>query len=239
MNQRKLPPRGISGAPVGPLPSLRPAAAILVGTTVQLEPLDPQRHGPELYSAGHEGEAAQHIWDYLSYGPFADETAYTAWLRDAAAGADPLFFVVYDRLSNRAGGIISYLNIVPKSGSIEIGHIWLAPFLQNTRQGTEALYLSMDYAFTLGYRRLEWKCNAQNEASRRAAARLGFAYEGTFYQHTISKGRNRDTAWFSILDYEWPLIQVNFRQWLADENFDASGKALTSLGALNSALRQG
>jgi RimJ/RimL family protein N-acetyltransferase len=239
MLETKLPPRAISAVAVDPLPCLRPAAAPLVGTTVRLEPLDPQQHAEGLFAAGHEGEAAQRIWDYLNYGPFADVAAYTVWLRNAAAEADPLFFVVRDHASNRLGGVISYLNIMPKSGSIEIGHIWLAPFLQNSRQGSEALYLSMEHAFALGYRRLEWKCNAQNEASRRAAVRLGFAYEGTFYQHMITKGRNRDTAWFSILDYEWPLIQANFRQWLADENFDQAGKARTSLGELNRRLRIG
>lgn len=237
MSEPKLPPRGISAAPVGQPAALRPPAALLVGTTAQLEPLEPAAHSGELFAAGHADEAALRIWDYLGYGPFADQAAFSVWAAASAVSADPLYFAVRDLHSGRAGGVISYLNIAPANGSIEIGHIWLAPFLQNSRQGSEALYLSMAQAFALGYRRLEWKCNALNAASRQAAARLGFAYEGTFYQHMISKGRNRDTAWFSILDYEWPSIQANFQRWLGDENFDAYGQALLSLGTLNRALR--
>lgn len=239
MTDGKLPPRRISAAPLDPPPCLRPARTVLHGTTACLEPLDPRLHGAELYAAGHTGEQALHIWDYLSYGPFADQAAFSAWLRDGAASADPLFYAVRDLQSGRAGGMLSFLNIAPKQGSIEIGHIWLAPFLQNSRPGTEALYLVMAEAFDqLGYRRLEWKCNALNEASRRAAARLGFAFEGVFYQHMISRGRNRDTAWFSLLDYEWPAVRTNFQRWLEPANFDEAGRPRLSLGALNYALRE-
>jgi RimJ/RimL family protein N-acetyltransferase len=134
--------------------------------------------------------------------------------------------------------MVSFLNIHPANASLEIGHIWFAPFLQNTRQSTEALFLLMQHTLdVLGYRRLEWKCNAQNAASRSAAARLGFGYEGIFYQHMVVKGRNRDTAWFSLLDSEWPAVRANFATWLADENFDQHGVAKQSLGALNRALR--
>ena len=237
MSQPKLPPRGISAAPVRALSGLRPSATMIVGTTAQLEPIDPAAHSAELFAASHGDEAALRIWDYLGYGPFADQAAFNLWAEASAASIDPLYFAVRDLQSGRVGGVISYLNIAPSNGSIEIGHIWLAPFLQNSRQGSEALYLSMANAFVLSYRRLEWKCNSLNAASRQAAARLGFAYEGTFYQHMISKDRNRDTAWFSILDYEWPPIQANFQRWLGDENFDADGQAQLSLGVLNRALR--
>ncbi len=149
-----------------------------------------------------------------------------------------MFFAVRDEGSGRAGGVASYLNIHPQPGTIEIGHIWFGPALQRTPAATEALYLLLHHAFDdLGYRRLEWKCNALNAASRRAAVRLGFAFEGTFYQHQIVKGRNRDTTWFSILDGEWPPIRANFEAWLAPENFDEAGGQRASLGDLNRALR--
>jgi RimJ/RimL family protein N-acetyltransferase len=233
-----LPPRSISGAPVAPR-SIRPPQPVpLEGTTVRLEPLDAEAHANELYAASHGSETAQRVWDYLPYGPFADPAHLADWIRERAPRPDPFFFAVRDRTSGLARGVVSFLNIVPAGGSIEIGHIWFGPALQNTRQSTEALYLLMTHAFdTLGYRRLEWKCNARNAGSRSAARRLGFAFEGIFYQHTISKGHNRDTAWFSILDGEWSTIQANFQTWLAPANFDPQGQQIQSLGTLNAALR--
>jgi RimJ/RimL family protein N-acetyltransferase len=171
-------------------------------------------------------------------GPFAMLEPFRSWLRDCSASADPVFYAIRDGRDGQAKGMASYLNIHPKDGRIEIGHIWLGPALQQSREATESLVLLMRHALDdLGYRRLEWKCNALNDASRRAAARLGFAYEGIFYQHQIVKGRNRDTAWFSILDREWPAIRANFDVWLAPDNFDADGRQIRSLGEMNRALR--
>jgi RimJ/RimL family protein N-acetyltransferase len=196
--------RSISGEDVRNRPSgMWPARSMLPGQTVRLEPVDPRRHGLELFSLSHDGEEAKRLWTYLPYGPFADAAAFETWLRVCAAAADPMFFAVRDLQSGQAAGMASYLNVNPESGVIEIGHIWFAPVLQGTRQSTEAMFLMICHAFDdLRYRRVEWKCNALNETSRRAALRLGFTFEGIFYQHLIVKGRNRDTAWFSILDRE-------------------------------------
>ena len=151
----------------------------------------------------------------------------------APARDDPLFFAIIEQASGKASGMASYLNIVPDMGCIEIGHIWFAPPLQKTRAATEAIFLMMRHVFDdLGYRRLEWKCNALNEASMRAARRFGFTYEGTFRQHMVVKGRNRDTAWFALLDREWPAVRAAFERWLAPENFDGQGRQRMSLTAL-------
>ncbi len=227
--------RSISGDEVGVRPSgKRPANSNFVGAVVQLEPIDPQEHALDLFAVSHEDELARALWTYLPYGPFKDAAAMIAWLGDCAASADPMFFAVRDKESGRVAGMNSYLNIHPKNGTIEIGHIWFAPVLQRTRQATEALFLLARHAFDdLGYRRLEWKCNALNEASRRAALRLGFRFEGIFYQHQIVKGRNRDSAWYSLLDHEWPEIRTNFESWLSPDNFDSEGRQRRSLGALN------
>ena len=162
--------------------------------------------------------------------------AFERWLAERAASTDPLFFAVIDRQSGQASGMASYLNIVPDMGCIEIGHIWFAPPLQKTRGGDRGDLLMMRHVFDdLGYRRLEWKCNALNEASMRAARRFGFTYEGTFRQRMVVKGRNRDTAWFSLLDREWPAVRAAFERWLAPANFDAAGRQRTSLSALMNA----
>lgn len=212
-------------------PGRRPPRSDLLGASVQLEPVEPARHGAELFAAATEDEqAGPGIWTYLPYGPFEDVAAFTGWLQDRAASDDPLFFAVRDKASGRPAGMASYLNIHPEHRSIEIGHIWFAPFLQRSRQSTEALYIMIRHAFDeLAARRVEWKCNALNEASRRAALRLGFTFEGIFYQHMITKGRNRDTAWFSILDHEWPALQSGFERWLDPENFDAAGRQKQAL----------
>jgi RimJ/RimL family protein N-acetyltransferase len=228
-----------TGDPVEPLPpALWPARTVHEGSYARLEPLDHRAHAAALYDVFHADEAAHRVWDYLGYGPFATAEAYRAWVRDCSATADPLFFAVRDRQSGRAVGVASYLNIVPKFGTIEIGHICFGPPLQQTAAATEALFMMMRHVFDqLGYRRLEWKCNALNVASRRAAVRLGFAAEGIFYQHMISKGRNRDTAWFALLDHEWPAIRANFEQWLAPSNIDPAGRQRRSLSELNRATR--
>lgn len=223
--------RAPSNAVVEPLPpALLPARSVIEGRTVRLEPVDARLHTAELFAAGQD----EAIWDYLAYGPWPSATALGSHLRDCAASADPVFYAIRDRQTGLASGVASLMSIVPKYGSIEIGHIWLGPALQNTTAATEALFRLIDYAITeLGYRRMEWKCNALNAPSRRAAVRLGFSFEGTFYQHMVVKGRNRDTAWFSILDREWPALRANFEAWLAPDNFDEAGRQRSSLRELN------
>jgi len=229
--------RPISGAPLDPLPAFKfPARTPLAGDRVWLEPLDAAHHAADLCAVSHADAQAQQIWTYLGYGPFADVDSFAAWLRECMAVADPIFYAVCERASQRAAGMVSYLNIDPRNGSIEMGHIWFAPFVQRTPAATEALFLLMRHALDdLGYRRLEWKCDARNAASRNAALRLGFRFEGIFYNHRITKGRNRDTTWFSIIDSEWPTIRPNIETWLSPENFDANGQQRRSLRALNQA----
>jgi RimJ/RimL family protein N-acetyltransferase len=223
------------GEPVDPLPSgWAPKRKPLVGTQVRLEPVDVVAHAPSLYALSHARPEDAALWTYLPYGPFADRGEFERWLAERARSEDPLFFAVIDEQSGRACGMTSYLNIVPANGSIEIGHIWFAPPLQRTRGATEAIFLMMRHVFDdLGYRRLEWKCNALNQASMRAARRFGFTYEGTFRQHMVVKGRNRDTAWFALLDREWPAVRAAFERWLDPANFDAVGRQRTSLSALS------
>jgi RimJ/RimL family protein N-acetyltransferase len=219
-------------------PARWPERAPLIGTAVRLEPLDPERHGRALFIASHEEEGAgERLFRYLPYGPFVGFEEFTAWLDQCAASTDPLFFAVVDMETDTPRGMASYLRMVAEHGVIEIGHIWFSPALQRTRMATEVIYLMSRHAFDdLGYRRLEWKCDALNDASRRAAARFGFTYEGVFRQHLVVKGRNRDSAWFSILDGEWPQIRAAFEAWLAPENFDERGFQRRSLAAIRSAM---
>jgi RimJ/RimL family protein N-acetyltransferase len=210
----------------------RPARAPLDGETVRLEPLDPLRHGDQLFV---ETAGADSTWDYLAYGPFAGHDDFVRWLEQRAPLDDPLTFAIIDRASGTARGLASFMRIDPSNGVIEIGHIWLSPRLQRTRQATEAIYLMSRYAFELGNRRLEWKCDALNAASRRAADRFGFVFEGVFRQHMVIKDRNRDTAWYSIIDAEWPSCRAAFEAWLAPGNFDSSGGQKRSLSDLRAA----
>jgi RimJ/RimL family protein N-acetyltransferase len=208
-----------------------PAREPLDGRFVRLEPLDPAKHGDDLWQALQGPDPA--LWDYLGYGPFASREPFDAWLAGNAANADPLFFTVVDRPSGRALGVLSYLRIAPKDGCIEIGHIAFGKAMQRSPGSTEAVWLLARHAFDdLGYRRLEWKCNAQNARSMRATERLGFTYEGLFRQHMVIKGHNRDTAWFAIIDGEWPSRRAAFERWLAVDNFDAQGHQRQSLEAL-------
>jgi RimJ/RimL family protein N-acetyltransferase len=217
-------------------PAHTPGRIALNGELVRLEVLDPSRHAESLYTSSHMPDSGR-LWDHLPYGPFADRAEFTEWLNVCAASADPLFFAVVDWKSMRALGMASFLRIVPEHGVIEIGHIWFAPVLQRTRQATEAIFLLASEAFdNLGYRRLEWKCDSLNEPSRRAADRFGFTYEGVFRQHMIVKGRNRDTAWFSMTDGEWPLRKAAFEGWLTPENFDDEGRQRKSLSAVRESL---
>lgn len=233
-NTDRMRTRPPSGEPVAPLKGLRPQRKILHGDYCTLEPLDPARHASDLFAASHGQPEQERIWDYLPAGPFPDFASFEQWIAAGASSSDPLFYAIRDRATGRTTGMASYLNIVPDNGSIEIGHIMFGSPLQKTPAATEALFLLMDYALTeLGYRRLEWKCNALNAPSRKAANRLGFRYEGTFYQHRIVKGHNRDTAWYSILDSEWPRLRENFEVWLSPSNFDENGKQKVQLSVLN------
>ena len=163
------------------------------------------------------------MWTYLPYGPFDSLATYRTWMNATYLGNDPLCFSISDQRLNRPIGMAAYLRITPAAGSIEVGHVQFSPLLQRKPAATEAMYLMMERAFTLGYRRYEWKCDTLNAPSRAAAQRLGFKFEGIFRQAAVVKGRNRDTAWFSIIDSEWPALQKAFLQWLAPNNFDIDG----------------
>jgi RimJ/RimL family protein N-acetyltransferase len=218
------------GVPVpGWTPPRRPDAAVLTGRYAVLERLDAGRHAEELHAANRADDA---IWDYLPYGPFASVDGYRDWAAAMAASADPLFYAVRNLETGRAEGVASYLRIAPEAGSIEVGHINYSAALQKTRAATETMFLMMQWAFDAGYRRYEWKCNALNLPSRRAAIRLGLSYEGVFRQAAVVKGRNRDTAWFAAVDAEWPVLRAAFGAWLDPANFDAAGRQRRSLMAL-------
>ncbi len=185
----------------------------MAGRYCRLEPLNPEIHAEDLFVANRLDESGLN-WTYLPYGPFDDLKSYRVWLEKACSQNDPLFFAIRDLASEEAVGVASFLRITPSSGSIEVGHLNFSPKLQRTPAATEAMWLMMDRAFTLGYRRYEWKCNALNIPSRVAAQRLGLSFEGVFRQHTISKGRNRDSAWYAAIDSEWPLLREAFLTWL-------------------------
>lgn len=225
-------PRPLSDAKVATLPpALVPARLPIRGRHVTLEPQDAKRHASELFEAGHAGEAAARIWDYMAYGPWPDLASYTQALRKQSASFDPIFYAIRSRETGKACGQASFLDIQPENGVIEIGHIWFAPELQRTRAATEALFLLLRHAMDeLAYRRMQWRCNALNMKSRAAARRLGFRFEGIFYNHSIFKGMNRDTAWYSILDDEWPAVRGIVERWLGEANFGADGRQRTSLG---------
>jgi len=230
------------GLPIGdPVPGWtprgRPPRIAMVGRWCRVEPIDPARHAEGLYDAFSEDREGR-IWAYLPYGPFAARSAFEDWLSATCLGDDPFFHAIVAADTGKPLGVASYLRIAPEIGVIEVGHINYAPRLQRTAAATEAMALMMRRVFDeLGYRRYEWKCDALNERSRRAADRLGFTFEGAFRQATIYKGRNRDTAWFSVLDGEWPAIDRAFRDWLDPANFDDAGAQKKSLGALIQAAR--
>ena len=218
-------------------PARFPPRETITGGTVRLEPVDPERHARPLYKASHVDAAREPVFRYLPYGPFTGFDDFKSWLGQRAASNDPYFVSVVDVKTGLPQGMASFMRIAPEHGVIEIGHIWFAPAIQRTRQATEAIYLMARHSFDdLGYRRLEWKCDALNEPSRRAAERFGFTFEGVFRQHLVVKGRNRDTAWFSILDGEWPVICSAFEAWLAPGNFDSDGNQVRSLAAIREAI---
>ena len=222
------------GQPIGfPVPGWcegdHPRGRRMQGRLCVLEPLDIDAHAGDLYRAFAEDRDGRD-WTYLPYGPFASEAELREWMAADCLGDDPCFFVIVDAADGRALGLASYLRIEPRPGVIEVGHIHFAPAMQGRAIATEAMYLMMREVFeNLGYRRYEWKCDALNQPSRAAALRLGFAFEGIFRQATMYKGRNRDTAWYSILDHEWPAAKRAFEAWLDEANFDAAGKQKSSL----------
>lgn len=209
----------------------RPPREPMLGRFCQIETIDPSRHAADLHAANRSDELGR-LWTYMSYGPFASFAAYETWMKHTCLGEDPMFHAIVDVKSGRALGVASYLRIDPGNGSIEVGHICYSPPLQRTPLATEAMFLMMQRAFALGYRRYEWKCDALNEPSRRAALRLGFTFEGVFRQATHYKGRNRDTAWYSIIDAEWPRLRSAYEAWLAPTSFDDQGRQRASLQSL-------
>jgi RimJ/RimL family protein N-acetyltransferase len=224
------------GQPIGPaLPDWRPPPppprAPLAGRLCIVEPLAAERHAEDLWSANAR-DAEGRNWTYLTSGPFERFEDYRAWLDGAARTDDPLFFAIVDRATRRAAGVASYLRIAPAAGSIEVGHINFSPLLARTPAATEAMYLMMRRAFELGYRRYEWKCDALNAPSRAAALRLGFTFEGIFRKALVYRGRSRDTAWYAVVDDEWPRLAAAFERWLQPENFDAAGRQRERLAAL-------
>jgi RimJ/RimL family protein N-acetyltransferase len=229
-----MSPTNAFGQPIGePVPGWtarpRPPRAPILGRFCRIEPLDPARHAGDLFAANAEDRQGR-MWTYMSYGPFASPTDHRAWADQAAASEDPLFHAILDAHDGKAKGVASYLRIEPEVGVIEVGHIALAPALQRTAAATEAIYLMMRRVFDeLGYRRYEWKCDALNAPSRAAAERLGFSFEGVFRQATLYKGRNRDTAWFAVIDKDWPKRKAAFEAWLDPSNFTPEGRQIRPL----------
>lgn len=213
-----------------PRPS--PERRVIEGRYVRLEPLDAFTHRDELFEAG-AGPKADDLWRYLWDGPYPDLASFETWMARASATQDPLFFAVRDTTTDRIEGRFAFLRSDGANGVVETGHILFGPRLARTRAATEAIYLQARHVFDdLGYRRFEWKCDNHNEPSKRAAVRFGFLFEGVFRQHMIVKGRNRDTAWFAMLDHEWPARRQAYERWLAPENFDEAGRQRMSLAAL-------
>jgi RimJ/RimL family protein N-acetyltransferase len=221
------------GIAVDPSPAQRPQRVVLVGRVVTLRPFARSSQAAALYQATH-GPEQDSLWRYMGDGPYAGFEEYEAAFEKKEKSVDPFFFAIVENATGLPVGQASYLRIEPAHRSIEVGNIIFSPILQRSCGATEAMYLMARHAFDdLGYRRYEWKCNALNQPSRRAALRLGFTFEGVFRQHMIVKGRNRDTAWFSMLDSEWPLRRTNFERWLAPSNFDETGQQRLSLSRLN------
>lgn len=225
--------------PVGPAvpgwqPPSRPSRGVLEGRFCRIEPLDVARHARALHEA-NSLDAGGRMWTYLFSGPFAGFEDYRAWLEPRQASEDPLHFAFVDKGRGQAVGTGAYLRIDCANGVLEVGHLAYSPLLQRSPVATEAMYLMMRHAFELGYRRYEWKCDSLNAASRRAAERLGFTFEGIFRQAVVYKGRSRDTAWYSVIDREWPALDAAFRSWLDPANFGPDGGQRRSLAAIRAA----
>jgi RimJ/RimL family protein N-acetyltransferase len=228
------------GQPIGfPVPDWKPAARparkSMTGRFCRLEPLDAAPHAVDLFAA-NALDAEGRNWTYLPYGPFDSFDSYKSWVGQVSATADPLFFAIVSLATGKAVGVASYLRIDPANGVIEVGHLNFSPLMQRTPVATEAMRLMMKEAFALGYRRYEWKCNALNQPSRQAAQRLEFSFEGIFRQAAVSKGRNRDTAWYAAIDKEWPALDEAFQAWLSPENFDDAGTQRVALSKLTEAI---
>lgn len=220
-------------------PPPRPPRIPAEGRVSRIEPFDPAHHARDLYTAFTD-DADGRNWTYLAYGPFDSFKAFDSWARDTCLGDDPLFHAVVELTTGKAVGLASYLRINPADGVIEVGHIHFSPRLQRTTLATETMYLMMQRVFDeLGYRRYEWKCDALNEPSRRAALRLGFTFEGVFRQLTMYKNRNRDTAWYAIIDKDWPQIRAGYELWLNPDNFNPEGRQKRSLAEILAALQRG
>ena len=227
LEERVLGPRTLDDW--APPPHPFDVGEVLQGRRVTVEPLT-DAHAEALHAA-NAADPDGGMWLYMPYGPFADPGAYRAWVAEYAGRPDPFFMAIVDHQRGPLG-VASYLRVQPQAGSIEVGHIALSPAMQRTAAATEAMYLMMRWAFEAGYRRYEWKCDARNSASRRAAQRLGLSYEGVFRQATVVKGRNRDTAWYAAIDREWPALRAAFETWLDPANFDAEGRQRRSLAEL-------
>ena len=220
MTDRQIP----TDLPIGELventaPAQSPGRKRYEGRYVNLRPVDPQKDIVDLYRNSHGNEAKSRIWTYMAFGPFSDETTMQNWLNECNASNDPLFLTVTSKELNQCVGVVSFLNILFAMRCLELGNTWYSPIVHHTKINTETIYLMLSEAFDgLKYRRVEWKCDALNARSRAAALRLGFSFEGIFRQHYIIKGRNRDTAWFAMLDRDWPAVKSNMNRWLYDEN---------------------
>ena len=234
--EMEITPRSASqpiGPSIDPHPAKRPERVTLKGRWITLVPLDAAAHAEALYQGSHGAAAREAVWAYLFDGPYASRDEFRANIEAKARSADPLFFAVIDNASGQAVGYQTFLRIDAANRVIEVGNILYTPAMQRTAGGTEAQYLFAKHVFeALGNRRYEWKCNALNAPSRRAAERFGFAFEGIFRQHMIVKGRNRDTAWFAMLDREWPARKAAYERWLQPENFDSEGRQKVALSAL-------
>lgn len=226
-------------SPVGPSvgnwqPPPLPDGTPLEGRYARLDRMIADSHASLLFRAfdGHDG-----LWSYMPDGPFASVAEFRRWMQEVTARDDAVFYVIRDLETGDYGGFASFMRMKPRAGSIEVGYIAFGPRLQRTRAATEAMYLMMRWAFEAGYRRYEWKCDALNGASRRAAQRLGLSFEGVFRQATVTKGRNRDTAWFAAIDKEWPALRQAFHLWLSPRNFDRHGRQKERLGDLTALVR--
>ena len=229
------------GDPIGmtvaerPRPQVPDEAIVLEGRHCRLEVLDADRHSVDLYQA-YAKDVDGRLWTYIPNGPWTSHAQFDEWVRTAHHKADPFFYAIIDSANGKAVGIASFLRVDPASQSIEVGWITYSPLMQRSPLSTECMYLMMKYAFDMGYRRYEWKCNAMNRPSIEAAMRLGFSFEGLFRQATLVKGHNRDTAWFAILDEDWPVAKAAFERWLHPDNFDGEGLQRERLSDLTSPI---
>jgi RimJ/RimL family protein N-acetyltransferase len=223
MSNRPIGPH-VDPLPTGAAPDLRP----LHGRWMRLDPISVAHHGIALWQAIDQKQ--DDLWTYMPYGPFENEATFLDWLKLREAARDPWFYTFVKRDTGESLGMGAFMRLDAPNGAIEIGNIWMAPALQRSREATDAIYLMMRHCFDdLGVRRLEWKCDALNAPSRKAALRFGFEFEGIFRQHMIIKGRNRDTAWFAMIDKDWPKVRAGFEAWLSEGNFDEVGRQRVNL----------